>query len=344
MSFGSSCLSNAKAGEDVETCKWNKILGAAAPNGWHDLDKVAATAVGLDADYLYPSALVKQYSPDWNVGVDDIGAGFNSDAPWWFPSLDNPTGEGSGTGGATGPTLPRTRTREFGKGIFPSTNPDTRIDDTTTDPTDKIYDFEQTAVHEIMHGLGFVSGWGPNLNGGFLPGGPIVSDNGTSVILGKSHIFDKNLAHASTGIWMRDYATAMRQEATQLSHTLTPGSDFLNEWTTAFTSSKSFQLSQTLFSAVATTPMQLILWFHDSKADPRYVILYTPRAFTGGSSLSHVDASVYGGSSEYLMRPFCTSGTGVDAYTPAHSKLGILGEAVVGVMAEMGYATVRENA
>ncbi|KAJ3284465.1 hypothetical protein HDU79_008106 [Rhizoclosmatium sp. JEL0117] len=351
MHFGSTCLGIGGTDDVIAKCEWDKGLGAAAPSGMHELSQSVASKLGLDSEYLYPNAVLRQYLPNdpmWDTSTDDIFASFNSDAPWWFPSDDNRDGEGSGNGGSFGPPLTRTRTREFGKGVFSSPKPDLSVFDDGLLPSDKIYDFEQTVLHEIMHGLGFVSSWWQSLQPGtFFPGGPVTyQTNGIQgVTFGKSNIFDRTMAHSGTGVMMRDYAAAMREEAKLVSQDIVraspnlTASDLLTQWTNQFKTSNAFLLSQNLYSSAAVIPMQLILWFQDRRGNPRYAILYTPRAFAGGSSVSHLDASVYGSSSEFLMRPFCTTGTGIDGFTPAHPKIGVLGEAVPGILRQMGYIT-----
>ncbi|KAJ3028189.1 UNVERIFIED_CONTAM: hypothetical protein HDU68_002274 [Siphonaria sp. JEL0065] len=235
-------------------------------------------------------------------------------------------GEGAGNGGSYGPPLRRTRTREFGKGVFDGRDGEELLVDDELQPTDKIYDFEQTAIHEIMHGLGFMSAWGKTLwSGSFLPAGT-VGYKGYGITLGKSYIYDKTMMHSGSGIMMRDYASAMREEAERISNQLFKEphvADFTTEWKKRFMASKAYTLSLNLYDAVATTPMQLIVWFQTQSGEDQNAILYTPRGYSGGSSISHLDATVYGGSSEYLMRPFCTSGSGIDGMTPAHPQLGV---------------------
>ncbi|KAI9350905.1 hypothetical protein BDR26DRAFT_816214 [Obelidium mucronatum] len=342
ISFESDCRRSSPQldTDQIINCPWNKLLGAASPTSWNEVSG-SETLEGFDPEYLYPPSLLKQYIPNdprWIKSGDDISAGFNSDAPWWFPDESNPLGEGSGSGGSYAAPL----------------TPDTF--DNSVQPNDKIYDFEQTAIHEIMHGLGFMSGWGQSIqDNSLLPSGPLTyqTKNGKNgITLGKSFIYDRTLAHVGAGenrdgnggVMMRDYASSMRREAEQISEVMMMESksseDFSTEWRKRFIESKAFQLSLNLYSSVATTPMQLVSWYQTGAGEYRYAIIYTPRRYSGGSSLSHLDASVYGGSSEYLMRPFCTSGAGIDGIVPIHRDVGVLGEAVSGILRQMGYITI----
>ena len=45
---------------------------------------------------------------------------------------------------------------------------------------------------------------------------------------------------------------------------------------------------------------------------PAYALLHTPEVYSPGSSLSHVDAETYRGTSNFLMRPFAAAGAGMD--------------------------------
>ncbi|KAJ3132223.1 hypothetical protein HK100_005515 [Physocladia obscura] len=348
VSFGSTCRElNYLASPD--SCVWNKILGAAAPASWHEISKENAEKLELDENYLYPSALLKQYTPNdsiWNPQDADISASFNSDAPWWFPTVSDPLGEGSGTGGSGGPPLVRTRTREFGLGLFTAAS-ESDIYDNSMQANDKIYDFQQTAAHELMHGLGFMSAWGHSMGtDSFLPGNPVLQiENGTltGITFSKSYIFDKMMAHTATGVLLKDYADAIRTQAinilteTSRKYPFTSFTEMFNLWQPLFLQSPAFQLSKNLQSSIATTPMQLITWYQDFSGNFHYAVLYTPRLFDDGSSISHLDATIYGGTSEYLMRPFSTSGIGIDAFTPHDRGVSVLGVGVAGILSQMGY-------
>ncbi|KAJ3401165.1 hypothetical protein HDU80_006266 [Chytriomyces hyalinus] len=349
--FESNCLQESVDAQSLSDCKWNKVLGAAAPSGWHDLHSEGL----LHDEFLYPTALARQYFPNNTSiqGVSDINVNLNSDSPWWFPTENNPHGEGSGNGGSYGPPLIRTRTFEFGIGLVDPTEPHVR--DENLLPSDKVYDFEQTAIHEIMHGLGFVSAWGPHLDDVLLPSSPVLLSNETGsgkiVSLGKSYIFDRTLEHTGTRTLMSEYAAAMRAEAENISKLVNEQSSeilddvhLLSAWRESFLKSPAGKLGQTLQNGVASTPMQLLFWYKRGysihlEEQFSYAILYTPRVYDGGSSLSHIDASVYGSTKDYLMRPFCTTGSGIDALTPHQRGIGVLGTVVVGMLRQMGYTT-----
>ncbi|KAJ3394604.1 hypothetical protein HDU84_007778 [Entophlyctis sp. JEL0112] len=268
----------------------------------------------------------------------------------WFPSTSNPDGEGIGSGNGDGPPLVRTKTREFGLGFFPPG--DTTIYDENGSSQDPTYDFRQVAIHELIHGMGFMSSWNRPLHPeSLLPSNPIIDDitekNSTIkvVTFAKSYIFDKMMMHSGTGVFMRDYAQAIRNESVKLSQKIfdeKPNineSELLAEWAPEFMSSKAYQLSKNLMEKVATTPMQLVTWYLDSSQKSRYVILHTPNEYSAGHSLGHVDSTVYGGTTEFLMRPYATAGVGLAAQTP-RSKSTVLGAAVVGILCQMGYKNV----
>ncbi|KAI8925301.1 hypothetical protein BC831DRAFT_461494 [Entophlyctis helioformis] len=66
--------------------------------------------------------------------------------------------------------------------------------------------------------------------------------------------------------------------------------------------------------------------------------MYTPSTYSSGSSLSHIDDRLYAGTSNYLMRPFSTGGSGMDAMRPS-SPTGSIGDAILGIFRNMGYIT-----
>lgn len=105
-----------------------------APSAYHTFSKAAADQLGVDANYLYPAALAKQYAPNDPVfqnstSIYDIAVTFNADFSWWFSTPQDPVGESSNSDGLQG------------KG--------TMQDSIHADyaPSENIYDFEQIMVH-----------------------------------------------------------------------------------------------------------------------------------------------------------------------------------------------------
>eukprot|EP00842_Homolaphlyctis_polyrhiza_P006005 jgi/Hompol1/6405/HPOL_000948-RA len=112
---------------------------------------------------------------------------------------------------------------------------------------------------------------------------------------------------------------------------------------------KSFDFEQgqtglAIGASLFRTPCAVASWYPDRDLFSglpvfKYAYIYTPVKFNSGSSLSHVDANIYAGTSDVLMRPAGTLGAGLDALIPSNQRGGV-GEAVLGIMRAMGYVTL----
>jgi hypothetical protein len=102
-SFYPFCTTNDK-------CDDSSVLGQAAPNIWYLFDKGANASSlprGVDPDYAYPSALVRQWlpkDPSLLTSYPDIGASFNSEVNWWFSSSYGENAKGLQQDGQFGST------------------------------------------------------------------------------------------------------------------------------------------------------------------------------------------------------------------------------------------------
>jgi hypothetical protein len=105
----------------------------------------------------------------------------------------------------------------------------------------KSYDFEQVAIHEIIHGLGFVSGWSKWLSdGGFYPSFEEYDSLGQFAGLAPSWIFDKYTSDAINGAWMRDYDTAIRRDI------LESVDSYASNWRRGFSNTTGYKIAQAL--------------------------------------------------------------------------------------------------
>ena len=103
------------------------------------------------------------------------------------------------------------------------------------------------ALHEILHGLGFISGWDSwNGDGSFYPSFLEYDDNGNLKGLGPPWIYDKYLSDAINGFWMRDYDSVIRQDILD--------SVKANEaqWNVVFSKSTGFKIANALGAAVGS--------------------------------------------------------------------------------------------
>jgi hypothetical protein len=89
------------------------------------------------------------------------------------------------------------------------------------------------------------------------------------------------------------------------------------------------------------TPLGVYLYY-PSEDGLVPTIIYTPKVFQTGSSITHFDSGTYRGSLEYLMRPSAQPGAGVDSFVPGN-KNGPLGKDILGVLRSMGYAIYKKR-
>ena len=161
-----------------------------------------------------------------------------------------------------------------------------------------------------------------------------------------SYIFDRYLVDVMNQTYMHDYAKLILNTAASI----TNKTNVYVNWITLFNQSDAGRLSRKLFKEIATLPQSLINLYSTTNQKLEsmvgelpgkgmgYVVLHTPAIFTSGSSVSHLDSNVYSGSSDYLMRPFGTTGVGIDGFSPTN-RYGPIGSGVLHIMKSMGYAT-----
>ncbi|KAJ3122266.1 hypothetical protein HK098_002971 [Nowakowskiella sp. JEL0407] len=282
--------------EFISFCK-NSADGC-GPNSKPMLGQATATSYwtihdvkGVDENFWYPQALAKQLVPsnatmDWSTY--DILAQFNSD-----------TSDGASLFWFPDNTSPISRGQ---------------------------YDFLYVVLHELIHGLGFVSSWGTyfetsNDNPKVLPmltpllqfkSRPLVQNNGlaaSNVVSNCSalppYIFDKFLI---TG---KNEAVSLQTVYQQMNESgvLNDAWVVLKEPDTIVKSTikgAKFQAGLDLYDS-ATTPGSIR--FQGTEQSGNTVVLHTTYdPFRVGSSLSHFDQRIYEKTADFLMRPEAPSG------------------------------------
>ncbi|KAJ1551658.1 hypothetical protein HK096_005490, partial [Nowakowskiella sp. JEL0078] len=206
-----------------------------------------------------------------------------------------------------------------------------------------------------------------------LPSSLIYETNGNISGLGLQFIFDKWMvvrdAHTGETRWLEDIMQTINDWARFASgnsssnitgasiHTPTSNSSI---WLTRFIKTPGFNLSQELMISITTEIGGIGMWYPSPKSlsgshrdlspigaqvnnsqdqelvEFRFAALYSPVKFDPGSSLCHVNAFLYGGTPDNLMRPFSTYGVMLDEYS-VQSDAGPIGEVVLGVLGSMGY-------
>lgn len=324
--FSSFCDSSFT--NDVAQCRAeNDVLGSAGPSTWHVFNSSVANALGVDPEYMYPSALAKQYVPEeFPSDSYDIAASFNSDPLWWFPTQEDPIGRPESKSWNANKAF----TQQWSNQPDPATKLDNRV-----------FDFEQIVLHEFLHGLGFISSWYPWMDSGsILPQGVDKAENDSVIGLAKPYLFNKWMADAGREIWMRDYEAVIAKEAEEVARRVIEDGEVAS-WEDVFRTTSAYNLSKIVYKSIATKPGALAIWYpiHSTTSDPiffHYAILYTPKTYSPGSTFSHVDNGVYSGTGQFLMRAFGTGGVGLDGYVPKGEPIG---EVVLGILRGMGYAT-----
>lgn len=119
-------------------CDDSSVLGQAAPSNWYlfaddGTQTNMSLPAGVDPNYAYPSALVRQWlpkDPALSQSFPDIGSSFNSEVNWWFSSAFGSDDKGLPQQGQFGPIT------------------------SNLNSTLKSYDFEQVLLVKFIKGYG----------------------------------------------------------------------------------------------------------------------------------------------------------------------------------------------
>ncbi|KAJ3308336.1 hypothetical protein HDU76_004012 [Blyttiomyces sp. JEL0837] len=253
------------------------VLGSAAPAAYFSAK--ATTGPASVTWFNFPQAVVKQLSVDHalTLGDFDILAEFNSDFPFYFP---------------------HSNTQIASDGI----------------------DLEFVVAHELTHGLGFDTSWNmytsqsafgqvalpsgtPNLLAPKIFAQGTTADNAIITSWQPLAVFDAFLLDGSTNTPLIQYANTM-----------------YTDFPTKYTKQSSFPMSQSTFlngivavksvfnaaqsaMTAATTPSSLQFQYTSSQTGTKSTVnLYSPTTFSPGSSIAHVDNSLYT-TPDFLMIP-----------------------------------------
>ncbi|KAJ3038822.1 hypothetical protein HDV00_000310 [Rhizophlyctis rosea] len=334
---------------DPTSCgaKKGNTLGSAYPASYHTFPAGSGRKLGIDESYAYPRSLVRQYAPSsLTYGDIDIQAQLNSDANWWFPS----TASTSNSSATTSASNFKTGDAQMHSDLWQP-----RSLDPSEGSKSNVYDFSQIALHEILHGLGFFSSWAQGLGGEALLPFSITIDDSGNATLGMKYIFNKFLADATTGTWMKDYEAQIAKDALGVKvENIARSMNAEVEWKSRFFMTEGGRISQRLRQETSVTPGAVRFYYPvrwngskdgtDGGFEWRYANIHTPRNFSGVSSLSHLDSNYYDATTQFVMRSGGTPGAGLDAFMPGWAAdgmegVGPIGEVVLQIMRAMGYAT-----
>ncbi|CAG8456751.1 4929_t:CDS:2, partial [Dentiscutata erythropus] len=168
----------------------------------------------------------------------------------------------------------------------------------TGDPQIKSYqqDFLLVALHEIIHGLGFVSNWDDYIN--YRPEAltPVISTKFNRFL---ESAFDKYMIYIPTGERISTIITKELDKFTNKSNN--QFSSFQN-FASKFKASPQYKISLDMMKK-AITPFSLGFLPHGYTNASDAVILETSlKPYTEGSSISHVDLTTYNSTSDFLMK------------------------------------------
>jgi hypothetical protein len=297
-SFESFCgRRNAK--QDTRCKTTNSVLGSAAPAAFYDFAKEEAAILGIDADFMYPTALAKQFLAMNSMapGDIDIAARFNADFTWWIDAeTDGNMAQGD-------------------------------------------YDLEEAITHELLHGMGFISSWFAwlGVSEGMLTPSYVTRDNdGAYMGFAKEYIFNKYVSDNVNGVWMSAWAETIRRDVA----VSVPVIADWTAWVDAFKATPAYNLTRQLF-LVAQSDVGLAFWYNDSVTNHlEKALLYTPAPYSGGSSVSHLDATFYEAAPDWLMRPYAISGARLDDIRPRSAEgSGTIGDITINMLRTFGYRT-----
>ncbi|KAJ1551244.1 hypothetical protein HK096_002271 [Nowakowskiella sp. JEL0078] len=287
-----------------------KLLGQATAASYWALND----AVGADPDYWYPQALAKQIvgsnsTLDWSTY--DIAAQFNSDkignkGLFWFPNSNTTVQKGQ-------------------------------------------YDFLYVILHEMIHGLGFVSSWGTYVHLDPSSTLPIITpilqtkDNSTQKTFSSLplYIFDKYLV-ANNKRMSLSYDKMNSDKLFDFIPSLIGKSD--SDVTSTLKSSNAFSEGYNLYSTSTTTGKILFKGKSTTNVSNPDIVLHTEYSpFKQGSSLSHLDQSLYASDVDFLMRPEAPNGVTLRSLMNSVNTQAPIGPRTRMILWTIGYTLVGEK-
>ncbi len=191
------------------------------------------------------------------------------------------------------------------------------------------YDFTQVLVHELLHGMGFISSWFAWISQDSLLPAPVKTDlNGMVSGLSLPYIFNKYM-------WDNIHDVPMHRHAMTLQSALEtiPANEY-QKWTSAYTSSSASLIAKDLMRVVTSDRGLVFKTKHNVD-----VLLNTPSTYSKGSSISHLDLASAEGTEDWLMRPKALMGVAMHELPHLQDGFGILGPRNLAILSTLGYTT-----
>ena len=201
------------------------------------------------------------------------------------------------------------------------------------------------AVHEFLHGLGFISSWGSYMGSSFsFPSFINRDENGNPTSIAPEYIFNRLMSDTLNNVWLKTYAQHIRDAFNDTVIRVSNGGVDDDAFLGMFNQTAGGKVSAALIggNGLYQTENAVACWYPKNmgnKTAYKYVMLYTPSQYSTGSSISHVNPDFYKGSSNFLMGPFAAAGVSLDAVTPL-GRTGAIGEDILGIFRAIGYVTL----
>jgi len=223
--------------------------------------------------YLYPQALLRQLDivSDYpDFNEYDIIAEFNSDVNWYFDKEDEDN--------------------------------DGRIDDDQ-------HDFLYVAIHELVHGLGFISSWRTLLDLDFhylTPRAKQGIARNEDIVLGwyQMQIFDKYIQLNKTGAYLKDMGKKI------MLYENSGNMIKQDEWLEGFHKSESGQVAQEVYDLATSDKNVFSIMSIDN--DLVTYLQTIKKKFVAGTCMGHLDNDEYTNKPDFLLRPYVPKGEDID--------------------------------
>jgi hypothetical protein len=175
---------------------------------------------------------------------------------------------------------------------------------------DEQHDFVYVAIHELVHGLGFITSWRDlfeDMQLKYLAPRVITATKGSeNVIMGWQHmqIFDKYIQMNKTGAYLKDRGKVIMEYGNN--------NEIVSQidWIDGFHKSQSGQLAQEIYD-IATSGKRVFTVESIDKDITTY--LHTIKGnFVAGTCIGHLDDDEYTNKPDFLLRPFVRKGEDID--------------------------------
>ncbi|GBB84495.1 hypothetical protein RclHR1_11050012 [Rhizophagus clarus] len=169
-------------------------------------------------------------------------------------------------------------------------------------------DFLFVILHELIHGLGFCSGWDDHseflgIKNMITPAPLLLTTSTGQVIFGgfREFIFDKFVILLSDGTYLSNFTTELNKFS-GIGTIHNSMNDFLHYFINTFPSSPEYQITQKMMNISTTSKSLGILSLNKTDIKDAFILETSLIPYLPKSSISHCDYTTYTKSSDFLMR------------------------------------------